>query len=503
MSTRIRIGAPINATARRATGHGKRVGMYLPAAAVALAAAMFLVVATAQTPGNGNWRNWDQAKAFEDSQKRVASGKDPLPGVRSCFWRYGPSSGDPYLNIAYPDAATVYWGAVFSMPKGAKLHIEGQFAHARYQSFISYDFKGAPIESVADYLMKPVAGSVNPYLEGVERSAKNRSYQIEVLNQPLPTAMRWGVYLKGETREAIHAPQQADNTQQQILYRIYAADKGHDETAGVGLPEAVVTMPDGRVLRGRDACTALRTGQPLQVDQAALSLPRTELQKLIDDAKKRVGPAGPATEPPTWLKSTEDTSRFALYTGDMTSEAGARKQAGSFYANQDNQYLRAFVNRKFGEVFVMRAKAPTTPKTWDGTGAWSNAGELRYWSWCSNQGFGTARVNACLFDEQIPTDANGFYTIVMSRAADRPRNAIRECGVAWLPMADVGDGTGETDLTIIMMRQMLGAGEFKHALYNNKSQATLQQDLGPYFPRGRYTSVAAFETFMPCLIEKR
>ena len=39
------------------------------------------------------------------------------------------------------------------------------------------------------------------------------------------------------------------------------------------------------------------------------------------------------------------------------------------------------------EVWVMRAKAPTTPKTFHGDAKWSDTGELRYWSWCSNQGF--------------------------------------------------------------------------------------------------------------------
>jgi hypothetical protein len=471
----------------------------LPVAAVLAVTALVLASASVQA----QWTNWDQAKAFEESQKRVAAGKDPMPGVRSCFWRYGPSSGDPYLNIAYPDAGTFYWGAIFSMPKGSKLHLEGKFPHSRYASLISYDFKGSPVESVADYLFKPLPGSINPFIDGADRTSSQRSYRIEVLDAPMTEPMRWGVYLKGETREAIHAPQQADNPQQQLQYRIYARDKGTDETANAGLPEPVLTLADGKVLRGQEACAQLRTAQPLVGDQAALSLPRPELQKLIDDAKKRVGPAGPATEPPTWGKSTEETSRYAIYTGETTSQAGARKGSGSFYANQDNQYMRAFVSRKFGEVFVMRAKAPTTPRTFNGDPKWDGNAELRYWSWCSNQGFGTARVNACVYDEQVPVDKNGFYTIVVSRAADRPRNAIPQCGVAWLPMADVGDGTGETDLTLLTMRQMLGAGDFKQALHNNKSVANLAQDLGPYFPRGRYTSVAAFETFLPCLIEKR
>lgn len=482
--------------------HDRRLPIFFRILATT-AATLILGGCAGLRPDPPAWSNWDQAKAFDDAQRRVAAGLDPMPGVRNCFWRYGPSSGDPYLNIAYPDAGTVYWGSAFTVPKGARLHIEGRFAHARYMSLISYDFKGAPIESIADYLLEPVPGSVNPYRDGADRNAQRRSYRIEVVDTPMIEPMRWGVHLKGQTRREIHAPQQADNPQQQLLYRIYAPDLGTDITANAGLPEAVLTLADGRVLRRAEACAALRANQPAMADQAALSLPRQELDKLVVDAKRRVGPAGPATLPATWLKSSEDTSRFAIYTGELSSQAGMRRQAGSFYANQDNQYLRAFVSRRFGEVFVIRAKAPTTPKTAGGGPIWSDAGELRYWSWCSNQGFGTARVNACVYDEQVPVDERGFYTIVLSRKADRPRNAIRECGVAWLPMADVGDGTGEPDLTLLAMRQMLGADEFKHALANSQSQATLAQDLGPYMPRGAYTSVAAFETFRPCLLEKR
>jgi hypothetical protein len=456
---------------------------------------------TGSTPSA--WTNWDQSRAFEDAQSRVKAGKDPMPGPRTCFWRYGPSSGDPYINIAYPDAATFYWGAVFTVPRGARLHLEGRFPHARYMSLISYDFKGAPLDAVADYLFVPKSGSTNPYINGADRRSTQRSYSIEVVNAERPTPMRWGVHLKGETRDRIHAPQQADVPQQQLQYRIYARDKGTDETANAGLPEPVLTLADGRVLRGAEACAQLSSAQPLQADLGALAFPRESLGRLIEQAKQKFGPNGPATNPPTWGKTSQETSRFALYTGDYKVEPDVRRRDGTFYANLDNQYVRTFISRKFGEVWVMRAKAPTTPRTFNGDARWSDAGELRYWSWCSNQGFGTARVNACLFDEEVPVDAQGFYTLVMSRAADRPRNAIPECGVAWLPMADVGDGTHDTDLSILLMRQMLGAGEFKNALHGILKQEDIESGMGPTFPRGRYMSVSAFETARPCLIEKR
>jgi len=76
-----------------------------------------------------------------------------IPGPRSCFWKYGPHSADPYINLAYPDASVFYWAATFSTPAGATLELDGDFAHARYQSLISYDERGRPIESLADYLI--------------------------------------------------------------------------------------------------------------------------------------------------------------------------------------------------------------------------------------------------------------------------------------------------------------------------------------------------------------
>jgi hypothetical protein len=45
----------------------------------------------------------------------------------------------------------------------------------------------------------------------------------------------------------------------------------------------------------------------------------------------------------------------------------------------------------------------------------------------------------CPFDEEIPPDRSGFYTIVVSLPEDRPATATVQCGVAWM---DWGKGTG-------------------------------------------------------------
>ena len=460
---------------------------------------------TAVLSGNATAQNqpgaWDQAQAVQEGLKRIAAGKDPIPGPRSCFWARGPASADPYINIAYPDAATYYWAAVFTMPVGAKLHFEGTFPHSRYMSFISYDGAVVPIESVADYLIKPNPGAVNPYLSGADRSSKQRGYRLEVVDANPPANQPVGMSIKGQVREALHSPKYgAAPGQQTILYRIYVSDKGTDETAGAGLPIPVVTMADGKVLRGAEACQPLRTRQPLQLDPAAMAVPMDKYHELLTAAKTK-GDTFPATNPPTFYQQLDREALYGIYLG-IPPKVDARKSEGGFYPNLDNQYIRTILHRKLGKVFVLRAKAPTTPKTFNGDTKLGE-GDLRYWSWCSNQGFANTRVNDCVHDEKIPVGPDGFYTLVVSRAADRPRNATAQCGVAWLPMANDGDGAGDENVTVLQLRHMLGAGEFKNAIQNVKSQASMAKDMGVYYPQGRYLSTSAFETAVPCQIEKR
>lgn len=443
----------------------------------------------------------DPAKLAADAQSAAAAGKDPIPGPRTCFWARGPAGADPYINIAYPDAATFYWAAVFTIPQGGKLHLEGAFPHARYMSFISYDGAGVPIESVADYLIRPNPGASNPFHTGADRASASRGYRIEVRDAHPPANQPIGMNLKGQSREVLNTPKYGDAPgQQTILYRIYVADKGRDETAGAGLPVPVLTMPDGKVLRGAETCQALRTRQPLQLDPAAMAVPMDKYHELLAAAQTR-GPTFPATNPPTFYQQLDREALYGIYLGTAT-KADARKSEGGFYPNLDNQYIRTILHRKLGKVFVLRAKAPTTPRTFNGDVSMGE-GDLRYWSWCSNQGFANTRVNDCVHDEKIPVGPDGFYTLVVSRAADRPRNARNECGIAWLPMADDGDGAGEADVTVLQLRHMLGAGEFKNAVQNVQSAESMARDMGAYYPRGRYLSTSAFETALPCQIEKR
>ena len=48
--------------------------------------------------------------------------------------------------------------------------------------------------------------------------------------------------------------------------------------------------------------------------------------------------------------------------------------------------------------------------------------QLRYWSMCSYE-VASERYYGCVADDEVATDVNGFFTLVLSDPADRPANA--------------------------------------------------------------------------------
>jgi hypothetical protein len=415
-----------------------------------------------------------------------------IPGPRNCLFKHGPVSGDPYANSAYPDTATAYWAAVFSTPEGAKLEFTGQFPHARYISFISYDEKGVPIESVADYLIKPDDGSVNPYLPNAQRDNPQRNYRVSVLNQPKVDKEVIGQTQDSGQGRPLHAPTNK-NGQQVVLYRIYASDQGKHPDGGVAIPEPRLTLKDGSVLEGQAACKALKAGQFPRLALAAVAIPKSQYLALLNQPGKP--DTHPAKETPEWHIQLDRDSLLGIYTGKINPDA--RRSEGGFFPNLDNQYIRTIVNNRFGDVLVIRGKAPTTPKTVHGDKS-MGTGELRYWSMCSNQGFANTRVNDCVHDENIPLDPQGYYTIMVSKAKDRPRVAHTECGIAWLPIADNGDGVKDPDVAVVQLRTMLAAPNFKHAVNSVEKDRDITAVMGEYAPKGVYMQSNIVETVWTC-----
>ena len=417
-----------------------------------------------------------------------------VPGPRTCFWTNGPYSGDPYLNIAWPDTNTFYWGAKFTIPKGAKLQVEGQFAHARYSSFTTYDMRGQPVESLADYLIEPIPGNTNPARDGADRTAAKRAFTIEVATGGERDLTRpEGYYVPGATSKVIHAPMN-DGDQQVLILRIYTPDRGVGVTGGVALPAPVLTLANGQILRGMAACSALNASQQMRIAPDAVGMPAWRYRELLNQPGKP--DTNPATRPSTWYAQFDRKQFEGIFTGEI---GNFERKSEGFYPTVDNQYVRTFINRKFGPIYVLRGKLPKTPKTMDGNPRMEMAGaDMRYWSICSQKGAANTMVLACFNDETLVTDKDRNYVVVFSRKADRPRSAYQECGINWLPIPDDGDGLFDPDQGNMMIRNMLARPDFPNSIQKVTKTGEERAVMGPYLPTGVYLVQATFEGLFPC-----
>ena len=126
-------------------------------------------------------------------------------------------------------------------------------------SIISYDGRGRPLESLADYLIEPEKNSINPFINSNSRIDKNRAYKIQVLNNSPVTDRETGKISKISSYNTLNAPSYGPN-QQLIIYRVYLPDNETGPLGGVNLPQLKVVQ-DGKTYSGNDACKILNASQ--------------------------------------------------------------------------------------------------------------------------------------------------------------------------------------------------------------------------------------------------
>jgi hypothetical protein len=386
----------------------------------------------------------------------------------------------PAHNYAFPDSGAVYWTASITMPPGSKIVFQGEFPHARYTSYNVYSSTThGPTDNLHDISIVPNPGSTNPFQVGANRNASKRAYTVTMLDQTPPAA---------RAANTLYAAVPGQ-TQQVVMLRIYEPDDFTPRTltGGEPLPTPVLHLADGSVQTGQAECQTLHALRG--------PLPLTTLPKALYDSL-RDQPGKPATFPaaPTPLFRTFYNIPFTLacwYQGNCT---GSTALTGGQYSNIDNRYVAAFVNRGFnaGPVLVLRGKLPTTPNTGLGV-ARMGAGQLRYWSMCQNESIFTTKGAGCVYDSEVPVNKQGYYTIITSLAKDRPSNATAKCGVAYIPWPKNGDGDGHLNDGLLIMRNMLPSPSFHHAIQDTTVPGDEQHVLGPYYPRGQYTTKTAFQ----------
>ena len=444
----------------------------------------------------------------------------------NCFWGgpkgldYGLLRGRLPIQLAnyYPDANSTYFVGQFNMPKGAYLTIQGHYGHLRYFSLTVANNLPGGVQGGGTFLrddqIEPDAGSTNPFVPTNGRNVPHdqRSYTVYI---------RQGTSPEEAPANTLYTGTDSDRVGIHLALRSYLPDVGFDGTGNVGLqpsedsgtriayglPEITLTLTldeDGKTieqnLTGEKLCKFVRASKAQQPQE----YPTNQWLKLVAESWDPTN--APALSAPTfqrfWDMNYSVTGRFIIDPVERVLTFPPTDN-GAYLTNPDTVYMVALFSLSFGELVVIKGKMPSFPATKHGQDFPENGTQVRYWSLTAGatapSGFGWATV----FDEEIPLDQNGHFTIVMSRAENRPKNAVRTCGVKWI---EFGGGEGHyigarNWVNSVYIRYMASEkgkvwpnSPLNIPIPSKKNPAPMDAAvMGPYYPRGQYMSKEEFE----------
>ncbi len=507
-----------------------RESNWLPAPAGPIFMVMRLYYPKTEAPsvlpvGQGTWQPPGVIPVRNDRAQGVTRyGDKSLETVVRTDDRYGHDSffqgprGWPYWKMLeypkpiqnpnlWPDTQSTYFLSRFALPAGSTLTLRGAFPRARYFKYALYKSERGTFvstgEDLAGKAIVPDPGSTNPFVVGNNRLSEPRDYTISIVAEDPPKDA------KDRQPNTLYAG--TDGGELQMVMRIYLSDQGSDGagwgpwasgSSKRGLPTLEGTLADGTRLEGEAAAAAF--GRPTKGGTAQ---PFTAKQwEAVVTAKGNDPALDPATAPARkdvrWEKYW--SIPYSILGAFKTPEEQAKTPfAGATDAGGDTetQYMIVHLSRQFGPVFVTRGKLPTFPDTYAGASGQGlevmPEAQTQYFSIVSAEAAPSGQIVDGLIDMQIPLDKDGNYTIVYSRAEDRPANATEENGVAWIEWSPRGEGIdgpgNRTDFGMLMMRIMAPSEDWAESPANVTKPGDEEMVMGAYYPKGEYTTKEAFE----------
>ncbi|AVH57829.1 MULTISPECIES: hypothetical protein [Streptomyces] len=354
------------------------------------------------------------------------------------------------LNFAFPETNATYWMTPYRLGEGDRIVVEGTYPSARFTSLTAYDFKGAPIDSLADYEIAPRSGSKNPFaVADAGTDPAQHRYQV---------TLRPGVAAGSGDNTIAATTKSAGSGTGWLVLRIYVPADEADPAGEVPLP-ALSLRRQGSSPKSVPECPRADATQG----------PQGPVAKELKDLVKKYAPPGRFEG---CGKSTVSDPGFAL----------PNKAAGLF-PNPYNTYLCTPLDYESGRIAVIRGKAPTFPDTGQDQSVLTKT-QLRYWSVCQWQL--PYPVSSCAADFQTAVDEEGRYTYVVSTKQDRPANATTDKGVTWIDW-------GPTNVSsLLLMRNMLPAQDFHNAIQDVQKGDDPAKVMGAYYPDITYCTKDAF-----------
>ena len=422
------------------------------------------------------------------------------------YWHYLEYPRPIQNPNLWPDMQSTYFIGRLELPTGATLTLHYTYPRARYFQFALYKGEHGTFVSIGEDLSGPHIeadpGSTNPFRVGANRLAERRNFTLRILADDAP------VDPKQRVPNGLYVGQ--DGGELMFVNRTYLSDQGSDgagwgpadsPTAGRGLPTYTGTLADGTKLSA--AAVVKHFGRPMPAPRPPVTAEQWEMLLHAKDNDPTLGPeTAPARQEPKWEKYWN--VRYSILGSFKTPEARAKIPYASAIdggGDPETEYMFVQLSRQFGPVYVMRGKMPTFPDTYAGAGGKGlevmPAAQTQYWSLVSCEAMPSGQIVDALTDMQVPLDKDSNYTIVYSRKEDRPANATAENGVAWIEWSPRGEGIdgpkNRADFGMLMLRFIANSPNWKQSPNHVTKPGMEEAVMGPYYPRGYYTTRTAFE----------
>jgi hypothetical protein len=374
-----------------------------------------------------------------------------------------PGAGSPLTNNRFPylldTSASNYFSNRFwhgegcprgfiGVPTGGRVVFRGEYPRARYFAFHPNDFDTNTFPTLVDVDLEPDPGSANPYRGPVPEGA-GRRYTAQLVFTPPP---------KDPEPNTTYVGLKRDGTPNPAVFNILRSSGSElgalpPNSCGVLLPSVSVYDAAGNQTAHFDGCE----------------------------------PYPPGTDPPV------ETTHFApLPIPDhrgllRPGRFNVKSNWGLPYdllASEDILYLGTPYSRRWGELLVLRSKAFSTPHT-PAEPVYTSGRQIRGFT-VTNYNFWAGVANTSLVDHEIPRDAEGYMTLVVSTAENRPRNATRENRVTWIDWGPYLDGQLtfrfllRRDPLLLQLRRAIETGD-------------VSQEIAAYVPRAAHGSRETFE----------
>jgi len=284
----------------------------------------------------------------------------------------------------WPDKYVNYWAVVVNKNDFPNIgfKIQGEFPNARYFSYNVYGEDRNSTASIFDTQIKAENCSANPFKNQEKQTPVDKNlYTLFVVPESVS---------EFDTKDNV-LKFRDDEEEIGIMLRYYVPAGG--DLAGVDLPKIEVFDLDSK-----ESVTIPKTSNLLMTTPQILERINAQYSLQIDN-------------------------NVRFYRGDPTG----------LYPNNDNQYVRTFLNYDDDDVYIIRWKVPTFPKN----SSEFDSVEVRYSS--MNLGDNITNNFDGIYDTQYKLDKDGFVTLVIADEIPEIREKAENAGYNFMPWTVPGN----------------------------------------------------------------